>query len=152
MKKFLSYFFLLSSSFLILTLTGCSSLESKSSDTNTVTSLAEEKHSKTELQKFLDSKGSKRVAVIKFYADWCGTCRDYQPQYAAAKASLKDANVDFYEVNVDQKEYSPLIKELKVGLIPITYFVSQDKKSIENRVGYISSGQLAEKVQSLNLK
>ena len=116
------------------------------------TDLTGEKHSKTELQKFLDSKGSKRVAVIKFYADWCGTCRDYQPQYAAAKASLKDANVDFYEVNVDQKEYSALIKELKIGLIPITYFVSQDKKSIENRVGYISSGQLAEKIQSLTLK
>jgi thiol-disulfide isomerase/thioredoxin len=152
MKKFLSCFFLLSSSFLIFSLNGCSSLESKSSETNTVTALSEEKHSKTELEKFLDSKGSKRVAVIKFYADWCGTCRDYQPQYAAAKASLKDANVDFYEVNVDQKEYSALIKELKVGLIPITYFVSQDKKSIENRVGYISSGQLAEKVKSLNLK
>jgi|688.fasta_scaffold00367_40 thiol-disulfide isomerase/thioredoxin len=150
MKKFLSYFFLLSSSFLIFTLTSCSSLESKSSGTDTA--ISKENHPKTELQKFLDSKGSKRVAVIKFYADWCGTCRDYQPQYAAAKASLKDANVDFYEVNVDQKEYSALIKELKVGLIPITYFVSQDKKSIENRVGYISSGQLSEKVQSLNLK
>jgi thiol-disulfide isomerase/thioredoxin len=150
MKKFLSCFFLLNFSFFIFSLNGCSSLESKSSGTSTA--LSEEKHSKTELQKFLDSKGSKRVAVIKFYADWCGTCRDYQPQYAAAKASLKDANVDFYEVNVDQKEYSALIKELKIGLIPITYFVSQDKKSIENRVGYISSGQLAEKIQSLTLK
>ena len=150
MKKFLSYFFLLSFSLLSFTLNGCSSLESKSSGTSPA--ISEEKHSKTELQKFLDSKGSKRVAVIKFYADWCGTCRDYQPQYAAAKASLKDANVDFYEVNVDQKEYSALIKELKVGLIPITYFVSQDRKSIENRVGYISSGQLAEKFQSFNLK
>ncbi|MFM7459080.1 MAG: thioredoxin family protein [bacterium] len=150
MKKFLSCFLLLSFSFLSFTLNGCSSLESKSSETSTA--LSEEKHSKTELQKFLDSKGSKRVAVIKFYADWCGTCRDYQPQYTAAKASLEDANVDFYEVNVDQKEYSALIKELKIGLIPITYFVSQDKKSIENRVGYISSGQLAEKVQSLTLK
>ena len=150
MKKFLSYFFLLSFSFLLFSLSGCSSLESKSSMANT--DLTGEKHSKTELEKFLDSKGSKRVAVIKFYADWCGTCRDYQPQYATAKASLKDANVDFYEVNVDQKEYSALIKELKVGLIPITYFVSQDKKSIENRVGYISSGQIAEKIQSLTLK
>jgi thiol-disulfide isomerase/thioredoxin len=150
MKKFLSCFFLLNFSFFIFSLNGCSSLESKCSGTSTA--LSEEKHSKTELQKFLDSKGSKRVAVIKFYADWCGTCRDYQPQYAAAKASLKDANVDFYEVNVDQKEYSALIKELKIGLIPITYFVSQDKKSIENRVGYISSGQLAEKIQSLTLK
>jgi len=150
MKKFLSCFFLLNFSFFIFSLNGCSSLESKSSVTNTT--LSEEKHSKTELQKFLDSKGSKEVAVIKFYADWCGTCRDYQPQYTAAKASLKDANVDFYEVNVDQKEYSALIKELKIGLIPITYFVSQDRKSIENRVGYISSGQLAEKFQSFNLK
>ena len=150
MKKFLSYFFLLIFSFSIFTLSGCSSLESKSSETGNIK--IDEQHSKSKLQEFLNSQGSKKVAVIKFYADWCGTCRDYQPQYAAAKESLKDANVDFYEVNVDQKEYSALIKELKIGLIPTTYFVSQNRKSIENRVGYISSGQLAEKVQSLNLK
>jgi len=146
MKKNLLYFFVVSL-LLSFTIAACSSLHSKNLANQAVSAAP-----LGELGKFLGTKQSKNLAVIKFYADWCGTCKEYEPEFAKAKSAFSTANVDFYEINVDKKEYSALIKELKIGLIPITYFVSQDRKTIENRIGYIPASQLAEKLKSLNLK
>ena len=147
MKKFISYFFILVLNLACLsaTLNSCSSTESKSL-------IATESQPKSELEKFLESRSSSKTAVIKFYADWCGTCREYAPEFNHTKQTLKDSEVEFYEINVDKKEYSALIKELKVGLIPITYFVSKDRKTIENRIGFINATQLTEKTKNFILK
>ncbi len=94
----------------------------------------------TALEAFL--KGSKKPAVIKFYADWCDSCKDYAPTYTKVQATQK-AHIDFYSVDVDDKLNAKLIKQLKISRIPVTYFVTKDRKTISKRMGPITEQDLS---------
>lgn len=123
----------------LFSLSSCSSISSK--DTG----------SKSQLLSFLESNSSENLAVIKFFAAWCGTCNRYAPEYSKVKADYakrKEA-VDLYSVDVDDKNFAALVRELKIGVIPTTYFISQDRKTVYNRVGNIKAKKLDALIQDL---
>jgi len=39
--------------------------------------------------------------VIKFYADWCGPCREYGPTFTQVREELESDNITFLEINVE---------------------------------------------------
>ncbi len=103
----------------------------------------------TALKAFL-SKSSK-PAVIKFYASWCGSCKEYAPAFNEVKLA-KSASVDFFEVDVDASQTKALIKELKISRIPETAFVSADRSNVSKRLGPISVKDLTKLVEELKAK
>jgi thioredoxin 1 len=136
---------------LIFVLQSCNS---ESANTNPVKSdsvTAATENNSSELIKFLQSENSSEVAVIKFYADWCGTCRKYAPTFEAVSTEMTTAKapVNFYEINVDNKEYLPLLRELKVSMIPVTYFVSKDRTKVFKQLGPIQADSLKDKINTL---
>ncbi len=100
----------------------------------------------TALEAFL--KGSKKPAVIKFYADWCESCQDYAPTYTKVQAAQKK-QLDFYSVDIDDKLNAKLIKQLKISRIPVTYFVTKDRKTITKKMGPISEQDLLTSAKTL---
>lgn len=88
---------------------------------------------------------SNKPAVLKFYAEWCASCKQYAPAYEQVKATLSN-KADFYEIDVDESQYRDLIKELRVARIPETVFVSKDRNSINKVLGPISVSQLSKLV------
>ncbi len=100
----------------------------------------------TALETFL--KGSTRPAVIKFYADWCESCKEYEPVYSKVQAS-QSKRIDFYSLNVDDKKNQALLKQLKISRIPVTYFISKDRRIITKKLGPLYESELKAKVQGL---
>lgn len=99
-----------------------------------------------ELSKFLAN--SKKPAVIKFYADWCGSCKEFQPVFKKVSASMA-SQVDFYEVDIDKKSSKALIKELKVSRIPELIFVNKERTSLSRQLGVMSESKLSTKINLL---
>lgn len=86
------------------------------------------------LGQFLAS--SSKPAVVKFYAEWCSTCKQYSPSFEKVKAEMSEA-VDFYEVDVDDSNYKALLKQLKISRIPETVFINKDRTNVTKKLGAI---------------
>jgi thiol-disulfide isomerase/thioredoxin len=97
------------------------------------------------LGQFLAS--SSKPAVIKFYAEWCSTCKKYDPTYKEIKEKF-GAVVDFYEVDVDDNQYKDLINQLKVSRIPETVFVNLERTNVSKVLGSIPRVKLEKLIES----
>ena len=90
---------------------------------------------------------SNKPAVLKFYAEWCSSCKQYAPAFEQVKTTLSD-KADFYEIDVDESQYRALVKELKISRIPETVFVSKDRTNLSKRLGPMSVSTLSKLVNS----
>ena len=58
--------------------------------------------------------------IVYFTAEWCAPCKQLKPQYG--KASVMDANTNYYMLDVD-KVLSEDLKEYGIQSIPQVYLV-----------------------------
>lgn len=96
-------------------------------------------------------KNSSKPAVLKFYADWCVTCKAYAPDFARVESELSQ-DVDFFSINIDNPESKALVKEFKIAHIPVTIFVNKDRTDITKQFAPISYANLKKKVRDLEAK
>ncbi len=89
----------------------------------------------------LDKKG---VAVVDFWAEWCGPCRMITP-IIEELASEMDGKATIGKLNVDQnKEVS-----MKYGIRSIpTILILKDGEVVDKQVGVTSKAALEEKILS----
>ena len=62
--------------------------------------------------------------VIKFYADWCGPCREYGPTFTQVRQELESDNITFLEINVEN-DTDNLSGQYGVRGIPHTVVLQQ---------------------------
>lgn len=48
-------------------------------------------------------KGNDKV-IVKYFADWCGSCKLFAPKYKRHAADEKNADVLFLDVNAEENE------------------------------------------------
>lgn len=100
---------------------------------------------KSPLGQFLSS--SDKPAVLKFYAEWCSTCKKYEPTFKKVAGNMQES-VDFYEVDVDDNQYKELLKQLKISRIPETVFVNKDRTNITKKLGSIPRVKLEKLIEN----
>ncbi len=95
-----------------------------------------------------DSKkiSSSKIAVIDFYADWCGPCRVFGPTFEATSKEGEFKEVTFFKVNVDQNE--DLSGKYNVMSIPTTVFLKEGEE-VDRRIGLMSSDSFKKVLKSL---
>ena len=84
------------------------------------------------------------VAVVDFYADWCGPCKILGPIMDKVSDELTD--VTFAKVNVD--EGRDVAMQFGIRSIPTIIFF-KDGKEADKRIGMIPEANLIEIVNSL---
>lgn len=74
--------------------------------------------------------------VIKFYADWCGPCKAYGPDFQRVKEELRSSDITFLEINVEDDPEN-LAGEYGVRGIPHTVVVQEgaETKTTSGRLG-----------------
>ena len=80
------------------------------------------------------------LAVVDFWADWCGPCKMFSPIFEkAANDCTKDAK--FFKINIDEAE--EIADKYKVMSIP-TVVLFKDGEPIRTNVGLAGKAKLIE--------
>lgn len=90
-----------------------------------------------------------RPAIIDFYADWCGPCRQLSPRLEAL-AKKYAGKLDVYKVNVDNE--TELASVFGVQSIPMLLFIKPDGSMPSVSTGALSAEQLESEAQRLLAK
>lgn len=90
-------------------------------------------------------KGNK-PAILDFYADWCGPCRQLSPRLEAL-AKKYAGKLDVYKINIDNEE--ELAHVFGVQSIPMLLFIGTDGSTPSVSQGALSTEDLENEVQRL---
>lgn len=103
------------------------------------------KHVET-VQEFTDLINSGKLAVIDFYADWCGPCRMLGPVVEEFASEQDESKVLVAKVNVDDLE--EIAAKYGIFSIPTILFF-KDGEIKEKLTGYRPKEHLLKVVQKL---
>jgi thioredoxin 1 len=90
-----------------------------------------------DLINFHDSIEEEKIALVKFWAPWCGPCKTYAPVYE--KFAEDNTNVACF--SVDCEEFPDLASEFDIMSIPAT-LVFKDGKLADTKQGKLTVEQL----------
>jgi thioredoxin 1 len=79
-------------------------------------------------EQFLQLIASGKPTIVKYYADWCGSCKLFAPKYTRLSNDERFQSVEFLEVNA---EHSPVARQT-AGVDNLPFFaVFRDGKLLE---------------------
>ena len=89
-------------------------------------------------------EGSKGVALIDFWAEWCGPCRMLSPVIDEVAADFA-GRAEIYKVNVDEE--GELAAKFGIMSIP-TLIIFKDGAVFDKLVGVVPKDSIAEKIEN----
>jgi thioredoxin 2 len=80
---------------------------------------------------------SDQPVVVDFWAEWCGPCKMYGPEFE--KTSVENSNTIFLKVNTETEQ--ALSQEMGIRGIPCT-ILFKNGKEVKRQAGAMSSAQV----------
>lgn len=90
-----------------------------------------------------DTVKTNKVVVLKFFADWCNSCKNYEYYLNDKDEQYKLINID-YDLNCDIIEY------YDIAVLP-TLIIYIDGQYSEKITGFISKGNFLKKINSYDI-
>ncbi len=83
--------------------------------------------------------------IIKFYADWCGICKAFSPEFERIVQELEkeSSDIKFFEVNAPDNPKTRLL----AGVYSLPFFASFEKGKLVNKVA-TADGKIINKIIS----
>ncbi len=124
------------------------SLFSLSACNSIVTKQASKAASNNEL--ISSSVEGKKPAVILFYAQWCGYCKQMFPMFQELQAKYHK-EVNFFYIDIDSERGQELAKQYrtKQNGVPDTQFYNKDGKLIEEFLGASTIERIESNIKNL---
>ncbi len=93
---------------------------------------------------------SKKPAVIMFYAQWCGYCKQMFPLFRELQAKYQK-DVNFFYIDIDSERGKELAKQYrtKQNGVPDTQFYNKEGKLIEEFLGASSIERIEANIKNL---
>ena len=88
-------------------------------------------------------EGAEGIAVVDFFATWCGPCKMLAPVFQEVGNEL-DKKAQFYKVDIDQS--LDIARQLNVSTVP-TIIVFKNGEPIERLVGFMPKENLLAKIK-----
>ncbi len=82
------------------------------------------------------------IAVVDFFATWCGPCKMLAPVFEEA-ANEAGSKANFVKIDIDQS--MELARKYSVSTVP-TIMIFKDGKPVETLIGFMPKEKLMEKV------
>ena len=90
-------------------------------------------------------ENSSGVAVVDFFATWCGPCKMLTPIFVEASEDMKDEAV-FYKVDID--ESLEIAQQFGISSVP-TIMVFKDGKPVKTMIGFMPKAELVKKIKEV---
>ena len=84
------------------------------------------------------------IAVVDFFATWCGPCKMLAPVFEQAGEEMKN-DATFLKVDIDQS--LELAQQFRISTVP-TMMIFKDGKPVETLVGFMPKERIVQKVKS----
>ena len=88
-------------------------------------------------------EGAEGIAVVDFFATWCGPCKMLAPVFQEVGNEL-DKKAQFYKVDIDQS--LDIARQFNVSTVP-TIIVFKNGEPIERLVGFMPKENLSAKIK-----
>jgi len=95
--------------------------------------------------KFKDFVGKSKIALIDFYADWCGPCQALKPTIEELSEEMK-GKVAFAKVNIDNNKENAG----KFGVMSIpTLVIFKNGKLVDRLIGALPKQSIKQRLEKL---
>lgn len=84
------------------------------------------------------------VAVVDFWAPWCGYCVRMMPIFEEIAGELAD-KVNFAKVNADEE--TDLARELSIEVLP-TFVILKDGQIVDRKIGFVPKSELLAAIEA----
>ena len=90
-------------------------------------------------------KDSEKV-VVKYYADWCGSCKLFAPKYKRLSSDERFSGISFLDVNAEENPEA----RRKAGVTNLPYFAIFKNGNLVETLASNKEEALVELLQKLN--
>jgi len=95
---------------------------------------------------FVDTVKNAKVAVVDFWAPWCGPCRMIAPIIEELSEEFKDKDVIVGKINTDEQQ--ELAIQFGIRSIPTVLFF-KDGELVDSMIGAAPKAMYEEKIKAL---
>ena len=95
---------------------------------------------------FKDKLEEKGLVAVKYYADWCGSCRLFAPKFRRLSEDSRFDNIDFIDINAEQ---NPEARKL-AGVTNLPYFAVFKEGQLVEGAATIKEEMVVELLNRLN--
>ncbi|WKK80529.2 thioredoxin family protein [Marivirga arenosa] len=88
-------------------------------------------------------KSNERV-VVKFYADWCGVCKAFNPQFERMVAD-SPSNIKFLEINAPDNPKA----RLSAGVYSLPFFASYENGELKDKISSADKSKVQDLIDNL---
>lgn len=95
---------------------------------------------------FEKALNEKEKVIVRYYADWCGSCKLFTPKYRRLSEDERFGDVTFLDINAEKNEKA----RKKVNVDNLPFFATFSNGELKDATSTTKEDQVVEMLDKLN--